>query len=225
MLPEIRSSVRGRYGDAHAAAVSAACRSPASSATSRRRCSARPASTPGEAKNTYGTGCFLLVNTGDRDRPHRATACSRPSPTSSATSPPLYALEGSIAVTGALVQWLRDNLGIIATPPRVEALAATVDDNGGVYFVPAFSGLFAPYWRDDARGVIVGLTALRQPRRTSPAPRSKRRPSRRARCSTRSNADADVPLDELRVDGGMTANELLMQFQADILGVPVVRPR
>ena len=137
---------------------------------------------------------------------------------------PIYALEGSIAVTGSLVQWLRDNLGMISTAPEIEELARTVDDNGGAYFVPAFSGLFAPYWRSDARGALVGLTRLRQqgphrPRGAGghgvPDPRGAGRDERRLRRAA----------DELKVDGGMVVNEMLMQFQADILGVAVIRPK
>ena len=133
-------------------------------------------------------------------------------------------LEGSIAVTGALIQWLRDRLKIIDSAPEVEELAKTVDDNGGVFFVPAFSGLFAPYWRDDARGVIVGLTAYANRGHIA------RAALEAAAWQTREVVDAanevaDVPFTELRVDGGMTANELLMQFQADVLGVPVIRPK
>jgi glycerol kinase len=136
---------------------------------------------------------------------------------------PVYALEGSIAVTGSLIQWLRDNLGIIETAPEVEQVALSVDDNGGVYFVPAFSGLFAPYWRPDARGVIVGLTRFANKGHIARAALES------VAFQTREvldavNADAGLPLEELRVDGGMVANGALMQFQADILGVPVVRP-
>ena len=138
--------------------------------------------------------------------------------------PPSYVLEGSIAVTGALIQWLRDRLEIIDAPSGRGARAETVDDNGGVYFVPAFSGLFAPYWRDDARGAIVGLTAYASQGHIA------RAALEAAAWQTRevvdaANAVADVPFTELRVDGGMTANELLMQFQADVLGVPVIRPK
>ena len=136
---------------------------------------------------------------------------------------PTYVLEGSIAVTGALIQWLRDRLKLIESAPEVEALARTVEDNGGVYFVPAFSGLFAPYWRDDARGVIVGLTAYaNQGHIARAALEATAWQSREV--VDEANAVADVPFSELKVDGGMTANELLMQFQADVLGVPVVRP-
>jgi glycerol kinase len=133
-------------------------------------------------------------------------------------------LEGSIAVTGALIQWLRDRLKIIDSAPEVEDLARTVDDNGGVYFVPAFSGLFAPYWRDDARGVIVGLTAYAERGHIARAALEAAAWQSREVVDA-ANAVADVPFSELRVDGGMTANELLMQFQADVLDVPVIRPR
>jgi glycerol kinase len=136
---------------------------------------------------------------------------------------PTYVLEGSIAVTGALIQWLRDRLRLIDSAAEVEDLARTVQDNGGVYFVPAFSGLFAPYWRDDARGVIVGLTAYaNQGHIARAALEATAWQSREV--VDEANAAADVPFSELKVDGGMTANELLMQFQADVLGVPVVRP-
>ena len=145
------------------------------------------------------------------------------SATSSATAGATYALEGSIAVTGALVQWLRDRLGIIDSAPEVEALREAVDDNGGVYFVPAFSGLFAPYWRADARGVIVGLTAYANRGHIARATLEATAWQTREVVDA-ANAVADVPFTELRVDGGMVANELLMQFQADVLGVPVIRP-
>jgi glycerol kinase len=176
----------------------------------------------GDAKNTYGTGCFLLVGTGSEivrsDHGLITTVAYR-----LGDEAPAYALEGSIAVAGSLVQWLRDNLGFISTAPEIEALATSVPDNGGAYLVPAFSGLFAPYWRSDARGALVGLTRFV----------TKAHIARAALESTAFqtrdvldavNADADVPLEELRVDGGMAANAALMQFQADILGVPVVRP-
>jgi glycerol kinase len=138
--------------------------------------------------------------------------------------PPSYVLEGSIAVTGALIQWLRDRLGLIDSAADVERLAASVEDNGGVYFVPAFSGLFAPHWRDDARGAILGLTAY------AGAGHIARAALEATAWQTKEVVDAvdevaDVPFAELRVDGGMVANELLMQFQADVLGVPVIRPR
>ncbi|HYV14969.1 MAG TPA: glycerol kinase GlpK [Conexibacter sp.] len=174
--------------------------------------------TPGEAKSTYGTGSFLLVNTGTEP------IASRELLTTVAyklgEEPAAYALEGSIAVTGAAVQWLRDRLGIISGAAEVEALAASVQDTGDVYFVPAFSGLFAPRWRPDARGAIVGLTAY------TSAAHLARATLEAAAWQTREVLDAaDVDLPALKVDGGMTANGLLMQLQADVLGVPVVRPQ
>jgi glycerol kinase len=178
---------------------------------------------PGEAKNTYGTGCFLLMNTG-------------PTPVSSAAGlvttvayrlgkqPAHYALEGSIAIAGALVQWLRDNLGMIATSSDVETLAASVADNGDVYIVPAFSGLYAPYWKDSARGVIAGLT--RYATRAHIARAALEATAYQTRdVVTAMEQDSGIKLSELRVDGGMVVNELLMQFQADILDVTVVRPK
>lgn len=177
----------------------------------------------GETKNTYGTGNFLLVGTGTDPVRSEAglitTVAYR-----CGDEPARYALEGSIAVTGSLVQWLRDNLGIIQTSEEVETLAATVDDNGGAYFVPAFSGLFAPYWRPDARGALVGLT------RYVTKAHIARAALEATAFQTRDVieaviADAGHPLEELRVDGGMTRNDALMQFQADILGIPVVRPK
>ncbi len=176
---------------------------------------------PGDAKNTYGTGSFLLVNTGEEvvhtDKLLTSVGYK------AGDGPATYVLEGSIAVTGALIQWLRDRLKIIDSAPEVEDLARTVDDNGGVYFVPAFSGLFAPYWRDDARGVIVGLTAYAERGHIARAALEAAAWQSREVVDA-ANAVADVPFSELRVDGGMTANELLMQFQADVLGVPVIRP-
>src|SRR5207244_1203109 len=136
---------------------------------------------------------------------------------------PVYALEGSIAITGALVQWLRDNLGLIARSADVEALARTVEDNGGAYFVPAFSGLFAPYWRSDARGGIVGLTRYVNKGHLARAVLEATAYQTREVIDAM-NADSGVALTSLKVDGGMVGNELLMQFQADILGVPVIRP-
>jgi glycerol kinase len=177
---------------------------------------------PGEAKCTYGTGSFLLLNTGDRpvvsERGLVTTVGYQVG-----DQPPAYALEGSIAVTGALIQWLRDNLGIIKTTPEVNDLAATVADNGGCYVVPAFSGLFAPYWRTDARGVIAGLTGYV----------TKAHLARACLEATAwqvkdvadaMNEESTVDIATLKADGGMTASDLLMQFQADVLGVPVVRP-
>jgi glycerol kinase len=177
---------------------------------------------PGDAKNTYGTGNFLLLNTGTEriisQHGLLTTVCY-----TRRGEAPVYALEGSIAVTGALVQWLRDNLGLISTAPQVETLAGTVDDNGGAYFVPAFSGLFAPHWRPEARGVIVGLT--RYVNRGHLARAALEATAFQTReVLDAMHADSAVSLAALKVDGGMVGNELLMQFQADILGVPVVRP-
>jgi glycerol kinase len=176
----------------------------------------------GEAKNTYGTGNFLIFNT-DTEIVHSKNGLLTTLGYKLGDAPAHYALEGSIAVTGSLVQWLRDNLGIIKDAPEIETLAKTVDDNGGAYFVPAFSGLFAPYWRADARGALVGLTRFVNKGHIA------RAALEATAFQTREvidavNADSGVPLTELKVDGGMIANNLLMQFQADILGVPVVRP-
>jgi glycerol kinase len=178
---------------------------------------------PGEAKNTYGTGCFLLMNTGERVVQSTAGLVTTVAYRFGA-EPACYALEGSIAIAGALVQWLRDNLGLIASSGEIEALARGVADNGGVYIVPAFSGLFAPYWRDDARGVIVGLT--RYANRGHIARAALEATAYQTRDVLEAmERDSGVRIKELRVDGGMVANELLMQFQADILGATVVRPR
>jgi len=176
----------------------------------------------GESKNTYGTGNFLIFNTGE-EIVHSKNGLLTTLGYKLGDAKPHYALEGSIAVTGSLVQWLRDNLGIINSAPEIEALAATVEDNGGAYFVPAFSGLFAPYWRPDARGALVGLTRYVNKGHIA------RAALEATAFQTREvldavNADAGVDLEELKVDGGMVANDALMQFQADILGVPVVRP-
>ena len=177
---------------------------------------------PGEAKNTYGTGNFLLLNTGTELRRSThgliSTVCYK-----LGDQPTVYALEGSIAVTGSLIQWLRDNLEIIATAPEVEALAASVDDNGGVYFVPAFSGLFAPHWRGDARGAIVGMTRYNTKAHIARAALESTAFQTREVLDAM-EADSKVKLEQLRVDGGMTANSLLMQFQADILDTEVVLP-
>ncbi len=220
MLPAIKSSseeygeargtaiggtpVAGILGDQHAALFGQTCFE------------------AGDAKNTYGTGSFLLVNTGTEvvRSEKLLTSVGYKLGDGDAT----YVLEGSIAVTGALIQWLRDRLKIIDSAPEVEELARTVDDNGGVFFVPAFSGLFAPYWRDDARGVIVGLTAYANRGHIARAALEAAAWQSREVVDA-ANAVADVPFTELRVDGGMTANELLMQFQADVLGVPVIRPK
>ncbi|KAM9863769.1 glycerol kinase GlpK [Leucobacter sp. BZR 635] len=178
--------------------------------------------TAGESKNTYGTGCFLIFNTGE-EIVHSQNGLLTTVGYKLGDGPAHYALEGSIAVTGSLIQWLRDQLGLIQTAPEVEELSASVPDNGGVYIVPAFSGLFAPYWRPDARGAIVGLTRYANKGHIA------RAALEAVAFQTRDvldavNADAGVDLTELRVDGGMVANDALMQFQADILGVPVVRP-
>ncbi|MBD8703566.1 glycerol kinase GlpK [Frigoribacterium sp. CFBP9039] len=176
----------------------------------------------GESKNTYGTGNFLIFNTGE-EIVHSKNGLLTTLGYKLGDAAPHYALEGSIAVTGSLIQWLRDNLGIIGSAAEVEELAKTVDDNGGVYFVPAFSGLFAPYWRSDARGALVGLTRYVNKGHIA------RAALEATAFQTREvldavNADSGVDLTELKVDGGMTANDALMQFQADILDVPVVRP-
>jgi glycerol kinase len=176
----------------------------------------------GEAKNTYGTGNFLIFNTGT-EIIHSKNGLLTTLGYKLGDAEPHYALEGSIAVTGALVQWLRDNLGLISSSEEIETLARTVDDNGGAYFVPAFSGLFAPYWRSDARGALVGLTRFVNKGHIA------RAALEATAFQTREvldavNADSGVPLTELKVDGGMIKNHLLMQFQADVIGVPVVRP-
>ncbi|MFL5818082.1 MAG: glycerol kinase GlpK [Conexibacter sp.] len=221
MLPEIRSSsevygelragtaldgipLAGILGDQQAALFGQAC------------------FTPGEAKNTYGTGCFLLVNTGAEP------VASRELLTTVAyklgDGPPAYALEGSIAVAGAGVRWLRDQLGVIGSADEVEALAASVPDTGDVYVVPAFSGLFAPRWREDARGTIVGITAYTTKAHIARAMlEATAWQTREVLDAVRSAAG--IACDELKVDGGMTVDELLMQFQADVLGVPTVRPQ
>jgi glycerol kinase len=200
-----RVPVCGAVGDQQAALVGQTCFS------------------PGEAKNTYGTGCFLLMHTG-----HEPVLSRHGLITSLAYQfsgrKPSYCLEGPIAVTGSLVQWLRDNLNIIADASEVETLAAEVENTGGVYVVPAFSGLFAPYWRPDARGVIVGLTRYTDKRHLARAVLEASAYQTRDIVEAM-NKDAGIDLTTLKVDGGMVANELLMQFQADILGVPVVRPQ
>jgi glycerol kinase len=176
----------------------------------------------GMAKNTYGTGNFLLLNTGEKrvlsTNGLLTTVCYK-----IGDAPTIYALEGSIAVTGSLVQWLRDNLGMFTNAPDIEVLAREVDDNGGAYFVPAFSGLFAPYWRPDARGALVGLTRFVTKNHIARAALEATVFQTREVMDAM-NADSGVELAELRVDGGMVGNELLMQFQADQLGVDVIRP-
>jgi glycerol kinase len=220
MLPEIRSSsevygtckpgilidvpVAGILGDQQAATFGQACLD------------------VGTAKNTYGTGNFMLLNTGEEivasENGLLTTVCYR-----LGDDKPVYALEGSIAVTGSLVQWLRDNLGLIRDAAEVESLARTVDDNGGAYFVPAFSGLFAPHWRPDARGALVGLTRYVNKGHIARAALEATAFQTREVLDAM-NADSGVPLTELKVDGGMVVNDTLMQFQADLLGVDVVRP-
>ncbi|HEY7673247.1 MAG TPA: glycerol kinase GlpK [Gammaproteobacteria bacterium] len=178
---------------------------------------------PGEAKNTYGTGCFLLMNTGTRAMQSNAGLLTTVA-YQIADEPAHYALEGSIAITGALVQWLRDNLKIIAKSTDVEALAREVEDNGDVYFVPAFSGLYAPHWKESARGVVAGLT--RYANRAHLARAALEATAYQTReVLDAMERDSGIAMKELRVDGGMVANELLMQFQADILDVPVIRPK
>jgi glycerol kinase len=221
LLPEIRSSSEV-YGEAAAGTPLAGVPVAGILGDQQAATFGQVAFGPGESKNTYGTGNFLIFNTGTEITTSQngliTTVAYR-----LGDADPVYALEGSIAVTGSLIQWLRDNLGIIEKAADVEQLALSVDDNGGVYFVPAFSGLFAPYWRPDARGVIVGLTRFANKGHIARAALES------VAFQTREvldavNADAGLDLEELRVDGGMAANDALMQFQADILGVPVVRP-
>jgi glycerol kinase len=219
MLPEIRPSaeVYGEAGGQLEGVPVAAALGDQQAALFGQTCFS-----PGDAKCTYGTGSFLLLNTGERrvlsDSGLLTTVCCRVG-----EEPPTYALEGSIAVTGSLVQWFRDNLELIGSASEIETLARTVQDNGGCYFVPAFSGLFAPHWRDDARGAITGLTGYitkgHLARAVLEATAWQTREVVDAMLS-----DAGVAPSALRVDGGMTANNLLMQFLADVLDVPVVRP-
>jgi glycerol kinase len=178
---------------------------------------------PGEAKNTYGTGCFLLMNTGEKPIASTAGLITTVA-YKMAKEKACYALEGSIAVTGALVQWLRDNLGMIGASADVEKLAREVEDNGGVYFVPAFSGLYAPHWNERARGTIIGLTRYVTRAHIARAVLEATAFQTREVLGAMAQ-DSSISIPELRVDGGMVGNELLMQFQADILDVPVVRPK
>ena len=178
--------------------------------------------TEGEAKNTYGTGCFMLLNTGVQLVPSKSGLLTTLG-YKFGIQPAVYALEGSIAITGALVQWLRDNLGLIEKSSDIEKLAQSVEDNGGIYFVPAFSGLFAPYWRSDARGVIVGLTRYINKGHLARAALEATAYQTREVLDAMEK-DSGVALKSLKADGGMVHNDLLMQFQADVLGVPVVRP-
>lgn len=219
MLPQVRSSsevyglaseelagvpIAGDLGDQQAALVG------------------QTAFRPGEAKNTYGTGCFVLLNTGTRPLESRqgllTTLAYR-----FGNQPAVYALEGSVAIAGALVQWLRDNLGLIASSAEVESLAGSVEDNGGVYFVPAFSGLFAPYWDASARGLVIGLTRYATKGHLARAA-LEATAFQTADVLEAMLGEAGMALEWLKVDGGMVHNELLMQFQADILGVPIIRP-
>ncbi|BCR80298.1 glycerol kinase GlpK [Arachnia rubra] len=221
MLPKIKSSAEvygvGREQGLLAGIPIAGILGDQQAATFGQACFER-----GMAKNTYGTGCFMLMNTGEEIVPSKngllTTLCYKIGDTK-----PVYALEGSIAVTGSLVQWLRDNLRMFDSAPEVEALAATVEDNGGAYIVPAFSGLFAPYWRADARGALVGLTRYVNRGHIARAVLEATAFQTREVLDAM-EADSGVKLTELKVDGGMTANETLMQFQADQLGVDVVRP-
>ena len=177
----------------------------------------------GEAKNTYGTGCFMLMNTGEKPVASKAGLLTTLG-YKIGNQKAVYALEGSIAITGALVQWLRDNLGLIQESAEVETLAASVEDNGGIYFVPAFSGLYAPYWKSDARGAILGLTRFVNKGHIA---RAALEATAYQTCEILDamEKDSGVKLTALKVDGGMVFNELLMQFQSDILDVPVVRPK
>ena len=222
MLPEIRSSAEvygeGRRGGMLPGVPIAGILGDQQAATFGQACFEA-----GMAKNTYGTGNFMLLNTGEEIVPSKngllTTVCYK-----IGDKPAVYALEGSIAVTGSLVQWLRDNLGLIKEAPEIEKLAASVDDNGGAYFVPAFSGLFAPYWRSDARGALVGLTRYVKAGHIARAV-LEATAFQTAEVVEAMRADSGVELSELKVDGGMVANEVLMQFQADILDVDVVRPK
>jgi glycerol kinase len=219
MLPEIRPSSEV-YGEARGVLEGV----PVASALGDQQAAlfGQTCFEPGEGKNTYGTGSFLLVNTGEKPV-HSKNGLLTTVGYKIGEAPAVYALEGSIAVTGSLVQWVRDNLGLIHDAKEIEPLARTVEDNGGCYFVPAFSGLFAPYWRSDARGVIVGLTGYINKGHIARAVLEATAWQTREVVDAMS-ADSKVGLTTLKVDGGMTANDLLMQLQADVLGVPVVRP-
>ena len=222
LLPEIRSSSE-IYGHAHSSSLLREVPISGILGDQQAATFGQAAFDAGESKNTYGTGNFLIVNTGETPVQSKNGLLTTVA-YQLGDEAPRYALEGSIAVTGSLIQWLRDNLGLISEASEVEALAASVPDNGGCYVVPAFSGLFAPYWRADARGVIVGLTRFINKGHIA------RAALEATAFQTREvldavNADAGVDLTELKVDGGMVKNETLMQFQADILGVPVIRPQ
>jgi glycerol kinase len=221
MLPEIRSSSEV-YGTVESSSLLRETPIAGILGDQQAATFGQAAFDPGESKNTYGTGNFLIFQTGE-EIVHSKNGLLTTLGYKLGDQPARYALEGSIAVTGSLIQWLRDQLGIISSAPEVEALASSVDDNGGVYFVPAFSGLFAPYWRPDARGAIVGMTRyVNRGHIARAALEATAFQSREVLDAV--NADSGVDLAELKVDGGMTANDALMQFQADILGVPVVRP-
>jgi glycerol kinase len=178
---------------------------------------------PGEAKNTYGTGCFMLLNTGEKSVQSKFGLLTTVG-YKIGDQPAVYALEGSIAIAGSLVQWFRDNLGLIKESHDIEDLARTVKDNGGIYFVPAFSGLFAPHWRSDARGLITGLTHYIHKGHIARAVLEASAFQAREIFEAMEK-DSGIHLTTLKVDGGMVANELLMQFQADILDIPVVCPK
>ena len=197
--------VSGDLGDQHAALFGQTCFS------------------PGEAKNTYGTGCFMLLNTGEKPVVSNSGLLTTLG-YKIGDQKAIYALEGSIAITGALIQWLRDNLGLIQSSAEVETLAKTVDDNGGIYFVPAFSGLYAPYWKSDARGAILGMTRYVNKGHIARAALEATAYQTREVLDAM-ETDSGVKLTALKVDGGMVFNELLMQFQSDILDVPVIRPK
>jgi glycerol kinase len=223
MLPEIKSSseiyghtaqsgvfgtsipVAGDLGDQQAALFGQTCFS------------------PGDAKNTYGTGCFLLLNTGEKIVYSNNGLLTTPA-YKIGSQPAVYALEGSIAIAGSLIQWIRDNMGLIKKAPEIENLAKSVNDNGGLYFVPAFSGLFAPHWRSDARGIMVGLTHFINKGHIARAALEA--------CAFQTKEifdamvkDSSISLKSLKVDGGMVANNLLMQFQSDILNIPLICPK
>ncbi|MFJ3231009.1 glycerol kinase GlpK [Streptomyces sp. NPDC086787] len=219
MLPEIRSNAEN-YGDARS--LLPGVQITAALGDQQAALFGQTCFSPGEAKCTYGTGSFLLLNTGTdvvRSEHGLLTTVAY----KIGDMAPVYALEGSIAVTGSLVQWFRDRLGLISSAPEIETLARTVEDNGGCYIVPAFSGLFAPHWRSDARGVIVGLTSYITKGHLARAVLEATGWQTREVVDAM-NADFAVPLKQLKVDGGMTADNLLMQFVADVLDVPVVRP-
>lgn len=221
MLPEIRPSV-AVHGAAHATTLLPGVPIAAILGDQQAAAFGQACFTPGTAKNTYGTGNFMLLNTGTE--PVRSShGLLTTIAYQIGDAAPVYALEGSIAVTGSLVQWLRDNLGMFERTEEIEALAASVPDNGGAYLVPAFSGLFAPYWRPDARGAVVGLTRFVTKAHLCRAALEATALQTRDVVEAMAR-DCGVPLTALKVDGGMTANALLMQMQADALGVPVVRP-